>query len=94
MKKVIKTSPCLDSRKYDDVCFLGHILCLLDGQISTEEKTKLMNKFEKEENEQCPLFDFCNAKTAMCRVRLPDESCYWYRWFKKLIKENEQISEF
>ena len=91
MEKIKKQSPCLDSRKYDDVCFLGHILCLLDDQISAEEKTKLMEKFEK--NEQCPLFDFCNAKTAMCRVCLPDESCYWYRWFKKLIEEDEENIE-
>ena len=38
---------------------------------------------------QCPLFNFCNCKTAMCRVALPDETCYWYRYFKKLIEENE-----
>ena len=49
MEKIKKQSPYLDSRKYNDVCFLGHILCLLDGQISTEEKIKLMKKFEKDE---------------------------------------------
>lgn len=90
MKKIIKHSPFLDSRKYDDVCFLGHILCLLDGQISEEEKTKLIEKFKKEENEQCSLFNFCNAKTATCRVREPDESCYWYRYFKRLIEQKEE----
>lgn len=37
----------------------------------------------------CPLFDTCQCKTAMCRVILPDESCYWYRWFKKRIEEVE-----
>ena len=31
---------------------------------------------------KCPLFEFCNCKTAICRIRLPDESCYWYRYFK------------
>ena len=41
--------------------------------------------------EQCPLFSFCNCKTAMCRVILPDESCYWYRYFKQLIKENQEM---
>lgn len=51
MKKIIKQSPCLDSRKYDDVCFLGRILCLLDNQLSEEEKIKLMDKFKKEELE-------------------------------------------
>ena len=40
-------------------------------------------------NSQCPLFNFCNCKTAMCRAVLPDESCYWYRYFKKLIFERE-----
>ena len=39
---------------------------------------------------KCPLFSFCNCKTAMCRVAEPDESCYWYRYFKKLIEENER----
>lgn len=91
MEKIKKRSPRLDSRKYDDVCFLGHILCLLDGQISAEEESKLMERFEKEQ--PCPLFDFCNGKTAVCRVRLPDDDCYWYRWFKRLIKENEEMSE-
>lgn len=38
----------------------------------------------------CPMFDTCNCKTAMCRAVLPDESCYWYRYFKKLIEENER----
>lgn len=37
-------------------------------------------------NEQCPLFKFCNAKTAVCRVQKPDRSCYYYRYFKKLIE--------
>lgn len=43
---------------------------------------------------KCPLFSFCNCKTATCRAMLPDESCYWYRYFKKLIeeKQNEQNS--
>ena len=39
--------------------------------------------------DKCPLFDFCNCKTAMCRAVLPDESCYWYRYFKQLIEERE-----
>ena len=38
---------------------------------------------------KCPLFGFCNCKTAACRVKLPDESCYWYRYFKKIIEENK-----
>ena len=43
---------------------------------------------------KCPMFDTCTCKTAMCRVYLPDESCYWYRYFKKLIEENERKFDF
>ncbi len=39
---------------------------------------------------KCELFNICNCKTAMCRAVLPDESCYWYRYFKKLIEERER----
>lgn len=38
----------------------------------------------------CPLFKWCPSKTATCRVCLPDDGCYWYRWFKKLIQENNE----
>lgn len=41
------------------------------------------------EVQKCILFEICNCKTAMCRVRPPDESCFYYRYFKKLIEENE-----
>lgn len=40
--------------------------------------------------DKCPLFDFCNCKTAVCRTMLPDETCYWYRYFKGLIEKNEK----
>ena len=43
---------------------------------------------------ECPLFEFCNCKTAMCRVYEPDESCYWYRYFEKLIKLKEKKIDF
>lgn len=39
---------------------------------------------------KCEMFPICNCKTAMCRAVLPDESCYWYRYFKKLIEEKER----
>ena len=39
---------------------------------------------------KCSMFDTCTCKTAMCRVYLPDETCYWYRYFKKLIEKNER----
>lgn len=38
---------------------------------------------------KCPLFSFCNCKTAICRAKEPDESCYWYRYFKDRIKKFE-----
>ena len=38
----------------------------------------------------CPLLDFCNYRSAICRVREPDETCYWYRYFENLIKENNK----
>lgn len=40
----------------------------------------------------CPLFNICNCKTAMCRVEPPDDSCYYYRYFKSIIetKVNER----
>ena len=41
----------------------------------------------------CPLFKFCNCKTAICRVVLPDDSCYWYRYFDKLIKQHQSQKE-
>ena len=40
--------------------------------------------------EKCPLFEFCNCKTAVCRTMLPDETCYWYRYFEKLIMEKNK----
>lgn len=64
----------------------------IDGNIVEEinpsEFTSLSTiKEEKKEEELCVLFPICNCKTAMCRVELPDESCYYYRYFKKLIEE-------
>ena len=38
----------------------------------------------------CPLFEWCPSKTATCRVYLPDDGCYWYRWFKNLIQEDDK----
>ena len=42
---------------------------------------------------KCPLFDFCDSITATCRVKEPDEDCYYYRYFKKLIQLNEKKKE-
>lgn len=38
----------------------------------------------------CPLFNICNCKTAMCRVEPPDDSCYYYRYFKSIIEAKER----
>ena len=43
--------------------------------------------------QQCPLFEWCPNHTATCRVCLPDDGCYWYRWFESLIKENLTMEE-
>lgn len=40
-----------------------------------------------DKNSPCLLFEICNCKTAMCRAMPPDESCYYYTYFKKLIEE-------
>lgn len=40
-------------------------------------------------NGKCPMFETCQHKTAVCSCKLPDESCFWYRWFKERIEEEE-----
>jgi len=42
-----------------------------------------------EQNKGCPLFNFCNCKTAICKILEPDDTCFWYRYFKKLIEKNK-----
>jgi hypothetical protein len=53
---------------------------------------KMMRKRSKRINkeQECPLFKWCPSHTAVCRVYLPDDGCYWYRWFKKLIQEDNK----
>ena len=41
-------------------------------------------------SQECPLFKWCPSKTATCRCYLPDRGCYWYRWFQKLIEEENK----
>ena len=58
------------------------------GEINPSEFTSLPTiEEEKKEEELCALFPICNCKTAMCRAVPPDERCYYYRYFKKLIEE-------
>lgn len=33
---------------------------------------------------RCPLIENCQQKSAVCNVQLPDETCYWFRWFRAL----------
>lgn len=56
------------------------------NSIAMYNKTTNDKNFEYITDSTCPLFNFCNCKTAVCRVQLPDESCYWYRYFENLIK--------
>jgi len=37
----------------------------------------------------CPLGSWCPNKTLTCSIMLPDDGCYWYRYFKELIKNKE-----
>lgn len=51
MSKVIHNSGQLDSRKYDNICLLAKVLCLLDNDLSNKEKEELMRRFER--NDLC-----------------------------------------
>ena len=42
---------------------------------------------------KCPLFNICDCKTAMCRVEPPDDSCYYYRYFKSIIEAKLKAGE-
>lgn len=41
----------------------------------------------------CPLFNICNCKTAHCRMIPPDDSCYYYRYFKSIIEAKANNKE-
>lgn len=43
--------------------------------------------------QKCELFNICDCKTAMCRVCPPDESCYYYRYFKKISDSIRTITK-
>ena len=42
---------------------------------------------------KCPLFNICDCKTAMRRVVPPDDSCYYYRYFKSIIEAKLKAGE-
>lgn len=46
----MKESGWLDTRLYDDVFLLAHILCVMSSELTELEKEKLKNKFLKEKN--------------------------------------------
>ena len=53
---------------------------------------------KKNKTEKCPLYEFCEKShhaSNMCLFTLPDESCYWFQWFRKRMKEvkRERIQE-
>lgn len=41
---------------------------------------------------KCKLFEICNCKTATCRVKEPDNTCYYYKYFKQIIKNEYLIT--
>lgn len=38
---------------------------------------------------KCPMYDSCTLRNGGCVASLPDNGCYWYRWFKDLIQKTE-----
>ena len=41
---------------------------------------------------ECKLYPICNYKTAICKIKEPDGSCYYYRYFNNLIlNENQRL---
>ena len=45
----MKESGWLDSRLYDDVFLLAHILCCMSSELTESDKEKLKSKFLKDE---------------------------------------------
>jgi hypothetical protein len=55
---------------------------------------KMREEVKNSSQKQCWMVSHCPCRTAVCYVvPLPDEGCYVYRWFKKLIKEDELVTE-
>lgn len=51
--------------------------------------TNCYSKILKATKTPCPLISFCQSRTGPCFVREPDDGCYYYRYFKDLIKRRE-----
>lgn len=43
----------------------------------------------KDDNE-CPFYETCRSRTAVCKVRQPDKGCPIYRYFEGLIVKNHE----
>ena len=73
---------------------VGDYIESLDGRtIDTLDKpliaTECYSKILKAIKTPCPLVSHCQSRTAICFVREPDDGCYYYRYFKELIKRRE-----
>ena len=62
-----------------------HSTKIIGGEIYIDNKL-----WAKITSPKCELFNICNCKTAMCRTALPDDSCYYYRYFKGIIEAKER----
>lgn len=51
--------------------------------------TECYLKIQKVLKTPCPLVSHCQSRTAPCFVMEPDDGCYYYRYFKDLIKRRE-----
>ena len=39
---------------------------------------------------KCELYDICNCRSAVCFLKEPDETCYYYRYFRDLIFKGDK----
>ena len=62
-----------------DICAVTMSVPMKDSELNTKKASA---------NERCLLYMGCPCRTASC-YGLPDEGCPVYRWFKKLIEDNE-----
>ena len=44
-------------------------------------------------NKECFIVNWCKCKTAVCYSYGPDEGCWLYKSFKKIIEQNEKENE-
>lgn len=51
--------------------------------------TECYSKIRKAIKTPCPLVSHCQSRTGPCFVMEPDDGCYYYRYFRDLIKRRE-----